>query len=476
MSPVSLGIDVGTGSTKAGLVDEAGRLVRVARAAHRIDTPQVGLAETDPHAWLDSSARAVAAVLDGQAEVPVAIGLSGQMHGVVLTRRSGDPVRPAVLWPDQRARIHLPALRTRLGAGADRLANPLTPGMAGPIMFALRVDEPRSLAATRWALQPKDWLRLQLTGTVATDPSDASATLLWEPGADDWCAAALAAFEVDRDLLAPVHASDEVAGTLQAAAASRLGLPAGLTVAVGAADTAAALHGAGLAPGETQVSVGTGGQVACILEAPIPDPSGRTHLYRAATDGVWYAMGAIQNAGLAIDLAWRLLGIDPEEAATVAAASRAGAGGVTFLPYVSGERTPHLDPDLRGAWQGIGVDTTRHDLVRAVFEGVAFALRDGLDALRAVGHGIDHALLAGGGSREPWWRQLLADALGVPLVVHDASDASVRGAGLLAWAAIGERPEPAMHVHREEPVLPRDDVLADALARFRAATPTGWRC
>lgn len=489
---VALGIDVGTGSTKAGLIDGTGRIVAVGRSPHVVAEPTVGWSETDPSVWLGAAVDAVgsaldaaAAVADGKRPDVVAIGFSGQMHGVVLCDSDMEPARPAVLWSDQRAQPFLDRLRSSAGADADiDLANPIVAGMAGSTIAAIAELEPSALAGTETILQAKDWVRYQLTGVLATDASDASATLLWDPSADDWSAAACERFGVSPSWLPPVMRSDGVAGTLTANASATFGLAAGVPVAVGAADTAAALLGAGIGIGETQLSTGTGGQIATMLSAPTIDRSGRTHLFRGAdhpsgdaaitgsgdTTGPWYAMAAIQNAGIAIDWALGVLDADLADAERSLAASPVGANGVVYRPYLTGERTPHMDSRLTGGWTGLRPSTSRDDLIRSVFEGVAFALRDGLDALRHAGHRIDRALLAGGGSTAAWWQRLLADVLGIELVPHDAVDASVRGAGLLAWAAIGRAIEPGAGINRLASVRPGPDggSYADALAAFRS--------
>lgn len=469
MGPVALGIDVGTGSTKAGLVDQRGGLVAVARAAHEVRQRRPGWSETEPGEWLASATDAVAEVLADRDVRVEAVGLSGQMHGVVVCDGDGQPLRPAVLWSDRRAQDQLEALRERLGADLlSRLGNPLVAGMAGPSVAALAASEPEILARTRSLLQPKDWLRLQLTGVVATDPTDASATLLWDTADDGWSTEACEAFDVRPDWLPNIRPSHAGAGEVTPEAAARFGIPTGTPVAVGAADTAAALLGAGLATGETQVSTGTGGQIARLLDRPVADERQRTHLYRAASPGRWYAMAAIQNAGIAVDWALEVLESDLEAAAAAVAASPPGARGVVFVPYLTGERTPHMDADRRGGWTNLHPGATRDDLVRAVFEGVAYALRDGLDALCDLGHDIDEALLAGGGSTADWWRRLLADVLGIPLTPHDATDASVRGAALLAWRTIDHEIEPGAAVTRARAVEPRDDYTVER-TRFHEA-------
>ena len=500
MAAVALGIDVGTGSTKVGLVAEDGSLLAVGRSAHLITEPRRGWSETNPAVWLDALTEATAQAMasaGGSREV-VAIGFSGQMHGVVMSGSGAEPLRPAVLWSDQRSQPLLSGLRaTATGAGHPSGGNPIVAGMAGPTLAAIAEQEPDTYAGIESILQPKDWVRQQLTGVVATDASDASATLLWDPQLDVWSPEACDLYGVNPQWLPPVRRSNETAGTLTASAAAALGLAEGTPVATGAADTAAALLGASIRPGETQISTGTGGQIATLLSAPIVDETARTHIYRAADsqsmsggdsvsvsggdpDGPdaagrhWYAMAAIQNAGIAIDWALGVLNIDIERAEHAVQNTEAGSSGVRFLPYLTGERTPHMDSALTGGWSGLRPGTNTDDLVRSVFEGVAFAIRDGLDALRAVGHVIDQGLLAGGGSTAPWWRHMLADILAINLVPHDAADASVRGAGLLGWESIGHRIDPGQTVHRSAPVEPGGDLAAyaEALEGFRAVAAT----
>lgn len=404
----------------------------------------------------------------------VTIGLSGQMHGVVVCDRALEPLRPAVLWSDRRAEPYLPKLRAELDAalGGDalaHLANPTVAGMTGPTIAALHRDEPDLMQQAAAVMQPKDWVRHRLSGQWATDPSDASATLLWDAAEDRWSDEACQVFGVSSSWLPPVRHSAERAGALTSDAAEVLGLTPGVPIAVGAADTAAALLGAGIEIGETQVSTGTGGQIAQLCDKLRIDRSGKTHLFRAATTDQggpnrWYAMAAMQNVGIAIDWAMNLLQATQEEiinAMTGWTRGSASAGdsetGVSFRPYLTGERTPHMDASLTGRWDGLRPSTDRADLIRSVFFGVATAMADGKTALAAAGYRIDAALLAGGGSTAPWWRQLLADQLAIPLVPHDAIDASVRGAGLLGWAAVGHSVDPAATVARSAPIKPQLD-------------------
>ena len=439
-----LGLDLGTGSAKALLLAEDGAVLGEGSAPYPVRSPRPGWAESGPGDWWNAVTAAAREAVGGRGAEVTALGLSGQMHGVVLSDDGGRPLRPAVLWADSRSSDELDAYHELDWELRRGLANPPAVGMAGPSLLWLRRYEPEAYASARWALQPKDWLRLRLTGEAASEPSDASATLLYDLVSDRWSYPVVEALGLRPDLLAPLVPSGEAAGVLARSAAEELGLRAGLPVAAGAADTAAAMLGCGLpGPGPVQLTVGTGAQIFSAKRGPVPDPNGRTHLYRAATPDLWYSMAAVQNAGLALEWARRLLGASWEEVYDEAFSVPPGAGGVSFLPYLSGERTPRFDPAARGAWTGLGLEHARGHLLRAALEGVAFALREGLEALEAAGTDAPELRLAGGGSGgnagEPW-RQLLADVLGRPLhLLPDgvAPVASARGAALLAGLASG---------------------------------------
>jgi xylulokinase len=313
--------------------------------------------------------------------------------------------------------------------------------MAGPSLLWLRDNEPEIYADTGWALQPKDWLRLRLTKEVAAEPSDASATLLYDVPGDRWDYELAETLELRTDFLAPVIASSDVAGELTWDAAEHLGLRPGVPVSAGAADTAAAMLGTGLSkPGDVQLTVGTGAQIVAPIHRCEPDPNGRSHLYRAAVPDLFYSMAAIQNAGLALEWARSVLGASWDQVYEEAFAVPPGSDGVTFLPYLSGERTPHMDSAARGAWTGLGLGHERGHLLRAALEGVAFGLREAMETLEAVGTPATELRLAGGGSTKEPWRQLLADVLDRPLLLLPddlSANASARGAALLAGLSTG---------------------------------------
>ncbi|KVD52252.1 carbohydrate kinase [Burkholderia ubonensis] len=428
-----LGIDLGTGSVKLVTLDPDGVERAVASEPYALSSPQPGWAEIAPQAWWDALVRAAARLpADERAQV-AAIGFSGQMHGVVLIDAAGRAVRSALLWPDTRA--------ARLAAAADwpNAPNPVAPGMAGPLLRWVAASEPAALRAARWAVQPKDWLRIALGGDVAADPSDACATALATPDGA-WDAARLDALGLPRALFAPVRASTAPCGGLAAQAAAALGLPAGVPLATGAADTACAALGSGLvADGDALLTTGSGGQIV-VLADRLPAARRGLHRYRTAAGGGYYTMAAMQNVGLALEAVRGWLGYASWPAAYDDAFAQPASERLSFLPYLSGERSPWMNPDARGGWLGLGLGDTRGAMMRAAFEGVAFALRAGLDAIRAEGaegHAVASLRLAGGGSVDPRWRQLLADALGASLDAVDCPNAATRGAALLAGVAIG---------------------------------------
>ncbi|MDQ3862775.1 MAG: xylulokinase [Actinomycetota bacterium] len=477
-----LGLDLGTSSVKALLLAEGGDALGKGSASYAVRAPRPGWAESSPEDWWAAVMEATTAAVGRRGAEVRALGLSGQMHGVVLADELGVPLRPAVLWADARSDKELAAYRGLDKDLCRRLANPLAVGMAGPSLLWLREQEPEAYTSARWALQPKDWLRMRLTGEAASEPSDASATLLYDVLADDWSYAAAEDLGLRAELLAPLVPSASVAGTLRGDVAYELGLPEGLPVAAGAADTAAAMLGAGLLRGgPVQLTVGTGGQVVTPKDRPDPDARGRTHLYRAAACGLWYSMAAIQNAGLALEWVRKVLGASWKEVYEEAFAVPPGSGGVTFLPYLSGERTPRFDPGARGAWTGLGLEHTRGHLLRAALEGVAFALREALEALEGLGIIVPELRLAGGGTKggssEPW-RQLLADVLGRPLwPLPDeiSSVASARGAAFLAGLASGVYPTAEdtlpLTPEPERPIQPGEPAYEPAYRRYTELYP-----
>ncbi|PMS32818.1 xylulokinase/hypothetical protein [Trinickia symbiotica] len=460
-----LGIDLGTASLKLAIVDGDGHERASAGAAYAVNTPHPGWAQTDVGDWWRALVEAAARLPVEERQAVDAIGIAGQMHGVVLVDAAGQALRPAILWPDTRA-------ATLLEAWREPQPNPVAPGMAGPILRWIVANEPRTAEATRWALQPKDWLRVALGGEVVTDPSDACATALADAsGACD--AALIERLGLPRAWFAPVapHSYAE-AGMLSVAAARELGLRAGIPLATGAADTASAALGSGLSrEGDALLTTGSGGQIV-VLSASEPSPARGLHRYRTAT-GAWYRMAAMQNVGVALETVRSWLSFPGWPAAYDAAfETDLGDAAPTFLPYLSGERSPWMNPDARGGWLGLSLADTRGTLMRAAFEGVAFSLRAGLDAIRTGAANVRKLRLAGGGSIDARWRQLLADALDAELYALACPNVGARGAALIAGLSRGHWREadlPALAPPAERVAGPSGDAaVAGRYARFLA--------
>ncbi|HEY8679396.1 MAG TPA: xylulokinase [Candidatus Dormibacteraeota bacterium] len=470
-----LGLDLGTSSAKALLLDVDGSIIGTGSAGYPVHSPRPGWAESDPQAWWAAVASAVGEATRGHALEVAAIGLAGQMHGVVISDEAGHPLRPAIIWADARSHKQVEAYRALRPDLQRTLANPPSTGMAGPTLLWLRDHERHLYRQTRAALQPKDWVRLRLTGEVATEPSDASATLLYDLGADYWAKDVLEELDLRLDFLAPIRESTEICGVVTTEAAAQLGIRHNVPVVGGAGDTAAAaLSGGLLDPGLVQLTIGTGGQIVAPRDRLLIDRTARTHIYRAAAPDRWYAMAAIQNAGLALEWVRVTLDASWDDLYAEAFTAPAGADGLTFLPYLSGERTPHFDPTARGAWVGLRLTHARAHLFRAALEGVAFALRQALDALLATGIRADGLRLEGGGTLEPRWRQLLADVLERPLFSTATPAASARGAALLAGIGFGAWPGPAqvaaLAATAELVASPQPDAVAvyrDGYQRYR---------
>ncbi len=465
-----LGIDLGTGSIKTLLVDGGGVTIGRGSVSCPPGSPSAGRSEADPAAWWHALGIAARQALGGNRSPVRAIGLSGQMHGLVGIDDQHLVVHPAILWPDVRAVRELESFSALPGAMLDRLANPLAVGMAGPSLLWLSAHRPDVVSRARWWMQPKDWLRSRLTGRIAGEHSDASATLLYDVYAQEWATDVTSALGLDPDQLPPLIESTALAGQLTEEAASHLGLPVGVPVAAGGADAACSQFGFGALPtGWAHLTVGSGATITISRSRPVGDSTRRTHLYRSVERDRWYAMAAMQNIGLALDWVRRLLGADWTEVYGSLSLSPPGANGVLFLPYLSAERTPHVDATATGSWVGLHANADRADVLRAAVEGCVLSIRDGLDALQSTGAAIDVLRIAGGGSVDPRMRQLLADVLDRPLASSGAIDASAFGACRLAARSIGDELAPPDVDYRivSEPRA-QDGEFDAQLARFRA--------
>jgi xylulokinase len=457
--PAFLGIDLGTSQVKSLLTGPDGRVLGRGRASYHVAVPAPGQAESDPGEWWHATGKAVRAALAPARDADVvAVAVAGQMHGVVLADPAGAPLRPAIVWLDRRAAAETARYRALPATLTGPLGNRPSPGMAGPILRWLATHEPAAMSAARWALQPKDWLRLRLTGEAATDPTDASGTLLFDLARGAWASDLIAALGLPAGILPGIREPAEVAGRLLPAAAAHLGLRPGIPVATGAADTAAALLAARLPADAALLTLGTGGQWV-VPQAPraVPGtwrPTPATNLFKAIGLG-FYRLAAVQNMGETINWVRTVLGVSWDHAYSTAGLPWR-ADTPVFLPYLTEER---WEPGLAGCWAGLTLDHGRDDLLRAALEGVAFLLRDRLGDLRAAGHDPARVLLGGGGSRHPAWRQLLADVLGLPLYPAATSWLTPAGAALLAAAVGGGAMPGGVAGHRSdeeagEPVAP----------------------
>ncbi|HEV8356653.1 MAG TPA: xylulokinase [Gemmatimonadales bacterium] len=448
-----LGLDVGTSGVKALLMSPSGDVAAAATAPLSMTTPRPGWAEQEPESWWEATVASVRQVLiDRPAARVESVGISGQMHSSVFLDRSGEVIRPALLWCDGRTTAECDEI-TRLAGGEEQLRdwvrNPALEGFTLPKLLWLRKHEPEAWSRLATVLLAKDFIRFRLTGTLATEPSDASGTLMFDPARLRWSEEILAATGVPRALLPEVGGSAEVLGRVTADAAGRSGLPEGAPVVGGGADNACGAAGVGvITPGEAVASWGTSGTVLAPTARPLVDPGLRAHTFCHVVPGVWYLMGVVLSAGGAFawyrdQLARDLAGLkDADDRLTEeAAAIPAGADGVTFLPYLQGERTPHRNAAARGAFLGLCLAHSRAHLTRAVLEGVCFALRDSLTILQELGLSPAHLLLTGGGARSPFIRRLQADVYGLPVCTVNREEGPAYGAALLAAVGAGAFPD-----------------------------------
>jgi xylulokinase len=451
-----IGIDVGTGGSRALLIDAAGRVVASATFEHQpFVSLQTGWAEQDPRDWWVAASAAIRAVITKawiSADQIKGVGLSGQMHGAVLLDKSDEVLRPAIIWCDQRSADQCRNLTTYVGASRliELTCNPALTGFTLPKLLWVRDHEPELWRRVRSVLLPKDFVRLKLTGDKATDVADASGTLLLNVAARRWSDEMLALAEIDADLLPRVYESQEITGVVSAQAASETGLREGTPVVAGAGDQAAGAVGLGIVrPGMISATIGTSGVVFATTNTPALDPQGRVHTFCHAIPGRWHVMGVTQGAGLSLRWFRDQFGVstagdsdgDPYDSLTAEAARiPPGADGLLWAPYLMGERTPHLDPEARAALVGLTASHTRAHVVRAILEGVAFSLRDSLEILKELNVPCETIRLGGGGARSALWRQIQADVYGHDVETMAAEEGAAYGVAILAGVAAGAWP------------------------------------
>jgi xylulokinase len=439
------GIDIGTSGAKSVLIDQDGKLLAWAGQEYSLDAPQPDWAEQNPQVWLDAAQNTLRQCLQESGLAPnqvAAIGLTGQMHSLVCLDESGAVIRPAIIWADRRSRRQVQALTTRFGQQnlAAWTGNPLATGFMLASWAWLCQEEPQTAARTRWLVLPKDEVRYRLTGQLGSEPSDASSTLLFDPHQRTWSQPVLDRVGLRLDQLPGVHESAEVAGGLLPDFARACGLLSGTPVVYGCSDQAAqALSQGVIRPGLVSCTIGTGGQVFAPAGEPVHDPHLRLHLFCHALPGVWHLESAILSAGLALrwlrDQVWP--GSNYNDLADAASKVDAAIDELFFLPYLAGERTPHMDSSVRAAFAGLSLQHNRAHMVRAAMEGVVFALKQGLDLMLDLGVPLERLVVSGGGTRHPLWLQLQADIFGMPVYPSQAAEATGRGAALLAGIGAG---------------------------------------
>ncbi len=475
----TLGIDLGTSELKLALVDATGALVASAGAPLTVSRPHPHWAEQHPHDWWDAlviAANALRSRHPDAWDAVRAIGLSGQMHGAVLVDEERRVLRPAILWNDTRSSAQCEELVRRLPSLPEIAGNLAMPGFTAPKLLWVAEHEPAIFRRIGQVLLPKDWLRWRLTATAVSDMSDAAGTLWLDVGRRAWSPQLLQASGMTLAQMPAVVEGSDVSGHLQRDAAIALGLPEGLPVAGGGGDNAASAVGIGATqPGQGFLSLGTSGVLFVVTDRHRPNPASAVHAFCHALPGRWHQMSVMLSAASCLQWIARLTGSASEsallervEALTDAERDRAPL----FLPYLSGERTPHDDPHAAGAFFGMDNDTDAARLGHAVIEGVAFGLADGLQALRDAGTEVRRLTLVGGGARSAHWAQLLADTLDIELMTADGAEAGgAIGAGRLAWLALGRSEAevcqpPAARV-LFQPRAERRPALLGRLERFR---------
>lgn len=441
-----IGIDSSTTATKALLMNERGDVLGVASSEYTYETPHPLWSEQDPSLWWRGTVQSIREVLQKtglDANHVKGIGLTGQMHGLVLLDDDGEVLRPAILWNDQRTAAQCDAIRLKLGrenliriTGNDALT-----GFTAPKILWVQEHEPEIWKRARHILLPKDYVRYKMTGAFGMDKADGAGTILFDLAQRDWSAEVSSALEIPAEYLPPTFEGTDVTGGLTSSAAKELGLPAGIPVFGGGGDQAASAVGTGaVRAGVVSISLGTSGVVFAATDSPVIEPDGRLHAFCHSVPGKWHLMGVMLSA--AGSLRWHrdtfAPGTDFDSLLEPAAQIPAGSDGLLFLPYLTGERTPHPDPLARGAFIGLTVRHSLPHLTRSVLEGVSFGLRDSFELMKGAGlENISQVRVTGGGARSPLWRQILADVLKAEVVTVNTTEGAAYGAALLAATGSG---------------------------------------
>lgn len=443
---VFIGIDIGTSGTKSIAIDGNGRILAEATASYPLYQPKPLWSEQDPDDWWKATVETVTSVVTSAGLKPAdvkAIGLSGQMHGAVFLDNNQQVIRRAILWNDQRTASECLGIERLVGGRAQLIqlvANPALTGFTAPKILWLRDNEPANFARVSKVLLPKDEIRRRLTGEFATDVSDASGMLLFDVAKRSWSKTLLTKLDLSQDMFARTYESQEVTGKLTAESAQLLGLTTDCVVVAGAGDCAAGAIGSGIVrEGLVSTSIGSSGVVFAHSENFAVDPSGRLHTFCHAVKDKWHLMGVTLAAGASLQWFRNNLCLisDYEQLTAEARATKAGSDGLFFLPYLSGERTPHADPDARGSFIGLTLSHSRGHLVRSIMEGVAYSLNDSLAIMRELNISIEEIRASGGGAKSDLWRQIQADVFNESTSLLTAEHGAAYGVALLAAVGTG---------------------------------------
>jgi xylulokinase len=482
-----LGIDISTTGSKVIVMDESGGICATASSPHTLQTPKPLWSEQDPGQWWEATKISIRAALEQVGLVGgsiAAVGLTGQMHGLVLLDDAGQVLRPAILWNDQRTQAQCDEIHARIGKQnfIQITGNVALTGFTAPKILWVQENEPEVYARVAHVLLPKDYVRYKLTGNMAMDKADGAGTVLMDLKSRNWSPEILSALDIPANWMPELYEGPEVTGMVTVEAAERTGLPVGIPVVAGGGDQAAQAVGVGaIHEGIVALTLGTSGVVFATTNSPFIEPEGRLHAFCHAVPDRWHLMGVMLSAGGSLRWYQDTFApiMDYDQLLEPAAEIAPGADGLLFLPYLTGERTPHPDPQARGAFVGLTVRHTMPHLTRAVLEGVAFGLRDSFELMKNAGlASIDQVRISGGGAKSLLWQQILADVFDTELATVNTTEGAAYGAALLAgvgsghWPSVDAACEATIRITGEvEPNLEAARKYKDAYGMYRELYP-----